>query len=358
MDGIIQGVKMMIINKIKKSYINISGEIYDSEFINLANVKKNRILLDEKTFFLTDEKKSFLNSQQIKKFDDVIYIFEYKNISGIVCDVPISEYKNGKIKCHESVIPDVIQGMLSNLHDYNCEVAPILLTHEKKIDYLAYIKEKKYIDSFDFGEIKIYVLSGEEIRKISDEFTDVEYLYVADGHHRLYTTSLSGFKNSVLSCIVSFDDIDILPIHRVIPNVQADVFEKTMKFICRRFEVLPPETPVTKGRIFIKYNEQGFVVNLIELNSDAFRNNDIYRLNTQIISQAFHIFDTGTLKYVPNIELEEYKNKLKKTDVLIQTYPVERKEFIECATNNYILPPKTTCFFPKFPSFLIFKQYK
>lgn len=348
----------MKVNAIEKSYINKSGEIYNPEFINLANVRDNKVALDKRTLFLTEKEKETLNNQEIKSFKDVIYIFKYKNTYGIVCDVPIKEYDGGNIKCHELILPDTIQGMLSNLHGYNCEVAPILLAHEKKFDYLPYIEKKKYVEKFILDEIEIYAFCGEEAKEILNKFSEINALYVADGHHRLYTTSLSKFKSSVLSCLVSFDYLDILSIHRIIENVDVQLFEKAKDFIYNRFEILPPETPLCKGRIRIRYNNDNFVVKLIDLNSDAFWNNDIYRLNTQIISQAFRIFDTGKLKYISDFELKNHYVDLNKNDVLIETYPIEKEEFIECANNKCIMPPKSTWFSPKFPSFLIFKQYK
>ncbi|MEW9093546.1 MAG: DUF1015 family protein [Clostridiaceae bacterium] len=348
----------MRINTIKKSYINVSGKIYDSEFINLANIKNNKINLDERTLFLTKKEKEILNDQQIENFNDVIYIFKYKNTYGIICDIPIEEYDNGNIKCHELVLPDTIQGMLSNLHGYNCETAPILLGHNRKINYSLYIEGKKYKKYFILDDIEIYVYCGEEARNILNEFLETDKLYVADGHHRLYTTSLSKFKNSVLSCLISFEYLSILPINRIIPDVDAQLFEKAKDFIYNRFKVLSSETSLSKGKIRIKYNEDSFSVELIQLNSDAFWNNDIYRLNTQIISQAFRIFDSGKLKYIPDCELRKHELSLDKNDVLIETYPIEINEFIECANKKCIMPPKSTCFFPKFPSFLVFKQYQ
>ncbi|WP_161974914.1 DUF1015 family protein [Bacillus timonensis] len=97
---------------------------------------------------------------------------------------------------------------------------------------------------------------------------------------------------------------------------------------------------------------------LIDLNSVAFWNNDIYRLNSQIISQAFRIFDTGSLKYLSSLELEKYRQAPEEKDVIIETYPIGQDEFIESADHNSIMPPKSTWFSPKFPTFLIFKQYK
>lgn len=293
----------MEINVLEKSFINTSGKMYGSEFINLVNIKDNKISLDERTLFLTEKEKGILNSQPIKNFECAVYIFKYNNLYGMICDVPIKEYNNGRIKCHELVIPDTVQGMLSNLHGYNCEAAPVLLGHKKWIDYEFYIKSMKYEESFLINDLEVFVFCGEEAQRITKEFLDEEEFYVADGHHRLYTTSLSSFKNSVLSCLISFDYLDILPIHRIIPNVDAQLFEKAKDFIYSRFEILSDDTPLSKGKVRIGYEQEKFVVNLIDLNSDAFWNNDIYRLNTQIVSQAFRIFDTGSLRYVSNADL-------------------------------------------------------
>lgn len=346
------------INVLENSYINVSGKIYDSEFINLVNIKDNKIALDEKTLFLTKKEKEYLNSQPIRHFKNAVYVFKFNDVYGMLADVPIEEYKSGKVKCHELVIPDIVQGMLSNLHGYNSEAAPILLGHKKRIDYQMYINEKTYSERFTLNGIDIYVFCGEEARLIVSEFKDEENLYVADGHHRLYTTSLSSFKNSVLSCLINFDYLEILPIHRIIPNVDAQLFEKAKEFIFNKFSISDGEKPLSKGKVKIYYEAEQFVVNLIELNSDAFWNNDIYRLNTQIISQAFRIFDTSSLEYLSDNDFKKYKEFSRKKDVLIETYPIGQEEFIECANNNCIMPPKSTWFSPKFPSFLIFKQYR
>ncbi|SHI42090.1 Uncharacterized conserved protein, DUF1015 family [Clostridium cavendishii DSM 21758] len=348
----------MILDKIKQSYINVSGKIYDSEFINLANVKENKVCFDERTLFLTNREKEILNSQELIDFNYVIYLFKYKDRYGLICDIPINEYNECRIKYHELVLPDTVQGMISNLNEYNCEAAPVLLAHKKKINYLSYIEQKKYDRCFNLKGINIYVFKDTEANSILKEFLDVNCLYVADGHHRLYTTAISKFKNSVLACLIDFESLDILPIHRVIPDIDAQAFKKAKDFICKKFNIEESKTKLSKGKIRMTYNEESFVVNLIELDCDAFSNNDIYMLNTQIISQAFRIFDSGKLEYLSDLEFEKYRTKANKQDVLIETFALEIEEFIDCINNNCIMPPKSTWFYPKFPSFLVFKQYK
>ncbi|KEI97162.1 hypothetical protein N494_12925 [Clostridium botulinum A2B7 92] len=348
----------MEINNISESYINISGNIYDSEFVNLANVRNDKISFDDKALFLTKEKKELLNSEKIKKINDVIYIFKHKECYGIICDIPIKEYNEGKIKCHELIIKDTVLSMLSNLHYYNCEVAPVLLAHKRKANYLSYIESKSFKEYFTIGDIEIYAFCGREARKIADEFSKINDLYVADGHHRLYVTSLSNFKTSVLSCVISFEYLNIFPIYRVIHNLDVEILKKAAEFIKNKFDIFPSETPLSKGKISIKYNDESFIVKLIDLKGDDFWNNDIYRLNTQIISQAFRIFDNGNIKYLSHREFNNPKLELDNKDVLIEMYPVEKYEFIKCVDNKFVMPPKSTCFIPKFPSFLVFKKYK
>ena len=110
----------MNINAIKESFINVSGNIYDSEFINLANVEHNQIHLDDRTLFLDEAEKSVLNKDKIENYDNTIYVYRYKDAYGIICDLPIEEYNNGNVRCHELVLSDTIQGfkeIIEGKHD-------------------------------------------------------------------------------------------------------------------------------------------------------------------------------------------------------------------------------------------------
>lgn len=343
---------------IKRSFLNLSGIIYDSDFINLANIINGRISFDKRTHFLTKEQKQELNQQPIKEFCDVIYVFEYNGKFGIVCDISIDEYRNGKLKRHELVLPDIIQGMTSNLHGYNCEAAPILLAHKERLDLRRVLQRGTYSFMMENNGLKIFAFQGSKCDPIIKMFGDVRRLYVADGHHRLYATSITSFKETVLACLVGFGYLDVLPMHRVIPNIDAYQFEAAKRFIESKFSLLPPEFPLTKGKIKVHYRSDSFIVELINLDGDFFWNNDVYRLNTQVISQAFRIFDTSKLDYIPGNELEQYTRNMDKNDVLIELSQPDLGEFLHFTNCDLIMPPKSTCFSPKFPSFLVFKQYR
>lgn len=348
----------MKLNRLAESYINMSGRIYDSEFINLASISEDKIAFDGRTLFLTEYEKRELNSQPLQKFEGTVFIFKYEGSYGLVCDLPIEAYEFGQIRSHELTLPDTVVGMSSNLHGYNAEAAPILLAHDTSIDYETIIGNGGYDQHLSFDSIEIYVFRDHKAEEILERFEDIETLYVADGHHRLDSSSKSKFKNSVLSCVVSFDYLQIKPIHRVLPSIDAQLFQRALQFIKEKHTILPGDSPLDKGRVAITYGSERFAVELIASEFDAFGNNDVYRLNTQIISPAFRIFDSSMIKYIPDSTLSGGQFQLGREDMLIQMHAVSKEEFIESANHNYIMPPKSTSFWPKFPSFLVFKKYR
>ena len=297
----------MELNKIKKAYVNISGNLYPNDYINLAKIKNSRIAFDEETLFLTEEQKKLLNSENIREFNDIVIIFCLKNSWGIICNVPIKNYIDKKILSHELVLSDVIQRMISSFHLYNAEANPVMLTHNTKIDLYKFTQE--YVCNFyqNNNDLELFVYSGENADKILSCLESIDYFYVADGHHRLYSTSLYTEKKYIMACIYNIDELNFK-----LKNVEGDLFS----------------------------------------------NNDIYRLNTQLISNIFRVFREEEIIY---LSLEELKKELLNNyedSLYIITSSMKKDEFLNTVKSNNIMPPKSTYFRPKFPSFLIFNCFK
>lgn len=346
----------MNIKPIKKSYINISGNIYDPDFINLAIINDDCLAFDQRTRFLSKEKKDFLNAQEIAAYSDVIYISEHNGNFSLICDVSVDDYLNRKIITHELILPDTVQGMLSNVKLYNAEAAPVLLLSESKINFKKYLSDLEH-DSVNVDSYILHIFTGGSANIIHKDLKKIPKLTVADGHHRLYTSSLLGRKSTVFSCIVQTEDANIHPINRILPNISVEHFERADKFIKSQFQCVETSEPITKGQLRITYREHSYVVNLIDLESDAFWNNDVYRLNTQILSQAFGIFDTSLLDYYICPDQCKKNFQHNKDAVLIEMAPITMEEFLFITNREAVMPPKSTAFSPKFPSFLIFKKY-
>ena len=90
---------------------------------------------------------------------------------------------------------------------------------------------KKYKKEYHFDNIDLYVYFENEAREIIENFSSVEQMYVADGHHRLYTSSMLKDKDNVFSCFLSFSQVTISPIHRVIRNIDATETVQILAYI-------------------------------------------------------------------------------------------------------------------------------
>ncbi|UUD36803.1 Uncharacterized conserved protein [Mycoplasmopsis californica] len=347
----------MKIKCIKESYVNTSQNIYDSDYICLANIKDDKIAFDKTTLFLSEERKRELNAEEIKKNLNCVYLFKNKNAYGLIANLSLEEYQNNNIKSHELVYPNIIQGMVNNIYHYNAEANPVFITYDKKIDLKTFIDSNKYTEKYTFPDLELYAFNDKTAEEIIDNFKDIQTMYVADGHHRLYSSLFSKNKRTILTCFMSFDQVKIQAIHRLIRNVDASNFEMAKSFINQYLEI-KNDMPLSRGHVRITYQNKSFIVKLKDGDDDLFWNNDVYKVNTQIITTAFRTQNLNDVEFIRDYDLHDVKKRLSNNDVLIEMKPLKISQFIDLANKNYILPPKSTCFTPKFPSFLVFKKYK
>lgn len=347
----------MRLSPIKNSYINMSQKIYGPDFINLANIKDDKIAFDHRTRFLSKEVKDTLNSHPLSKYEDVVYIVEHQGVLRLLCNINLDDYREGKLITHELVLPDTIQGMLSNLQTYNTETAPTFLISAERLSLESYLKDDAH-QTISIKDYHIHIFVEEMAHQILSSLSHIKTLIVGDGHHRLYTGSLMQRKESIFTCIMNIDDISINSIDRVIPHVSEELFKSAYTFMKNQFEIKSSDTNLSKGEVRITYQDKSFDVHLIELESDAFWNNDVYRLNTQVLSQAFGIYDTSQLEYFVNVNDCMHCIEKDENAVRIQLAPVSKEEVMFVSKKKAIMPPKSTAFGPKFPSFLIFNKYE
>lgn len=348
----------MKFHKMEKAYINISENLYPNDYINLARIENDKLAFNELTLFLSDEEKEKLNRDEIKKFENIVIIFKLENSWGILCNVPIKYYKRKKILCHELVLSDVIQRMLSNFHAYNTEANPVMLTHDKKLNLEEFVKNNKCEYSLEKEKINLFVYNGKRADEILNNLKDIELCYIADGHHRLFSTSLYSEKEEVMACVYEMEQLHIESIPRKIENISEEQFKKYKEKIENTFEVISNEKSLEKGEIKLNFNNEKLAFKLKNVKGDLFANNDIYRLNTQLISNIFRIFKDEEIKYLSESDLaEELKNPQINT-VYIESSSMNKNEFMETVKDNNIMPPKSTYFKPKFPSFLVFNYFR
>lgn len=348
----------MEFEKLKSAYINISGNFYPNDYINLTRIIDDKINFDEKTLFLDKAIKKSLNNDEIKKLEDIVIIFNLEGSWGILCNTPIKYYQEKKVLCHELVLADVIQRMLNNFHFYNTEANPVILTHNKKLFLEEFTKKNLPLYELVNSQIKLFVYSNKEAEEILKMLEDIEYFYIADGHHRLYSTSLFKKKKTVMSCIYEIDEMKIEAIPRKIKNISKDKFNEIKGKIKKKFILISNDKKLEKGEVRLRYQNEIISFKLLESEEDLFANNDIYRINTQLISDIFRIFKDEDIEFLSLNELEKEISSQTKEIVYLEISSMPKKEFIETINQGNIMPPKSTYFRPKFPSFLVFSKFE
>lgn len=91
---------------------------------------------------------------------------------------------------------------------------------------------------------------------------------------------------------------------------------------------------------------------------NLFVNNDICRLNTQLISNMFRIFKDEKVKYLLKNDLIGKLKNLQINTIYTESNLMNKNGFIEIVKANNIMSPKSTYFRPKFSSFLEFNYFR
>ena len=168
------------------------GYKYDKEISGEAryNLVKNRYLeFKEDGIFIQDQSPCYYIYKIVDR--------DNQEFNGIVAAASVEDYNNNIIKKHEDTIAsrEVIFKDYLKTVGFNAE--PVLLTYPKNNTISAIIKEKqKERAEFEFTTTYrdthyLWLIDNpEDINAISDAFSNIKTLYIADGHHRSSSSKL------------------------------------------------------------------------------------------------------------------------------------------------------------------------
>jgi uncharacterized protein (DUF1015 family) len=249
------------------------------------------------------------------------------------------------------------------------------------------------------GEVEhfFYKVPDKKIISIITDMIGKQRVYIADGHHR-YETALK-YRDYMFSKYGKDDDADynyvmsyftnmsddglvILPTHRVVHNVKyrdEEVLDKLRAgFSIKQFLAAPDKNEIEQWLSEIGKNNKGFGVKFYDSDklyilydykpfnlkkdnsSDVLKSLDVYILNKEILE---HIFDIGEvdlsrgekLSYFHNIN--EALNSMIKGDVIFVLNPPSAMDVKAVALASLTMPQKTTFFYPKLLSGLVFNFF-
>ncbi|MEA2097399.1 MAG: DUF1015 family protein [Candidatus Cloacimonadota bacterium] len=348
-----------------------SEEVYQKGRENLYKMLNNGILIQ-------DEKPCFYLYRLIMGNVDQI---------GLVAGASIEDYENGIIKKHEHTRAVKEADRIKHVDTLNANTGPVFLTYRARKDINEIvediIKENPLYDIETEDGIKhIFwkIDQQNDIEKILNIFSDIDFLYVADGHHR----SASGTKvgqsrreanpnhtgeeeyNYFLSVIFPDNQLYIMDYNRVVKDMYGNSVEDFLAKVAEKFDVKVHST--TEGYSPNKLHNFGMYLNGSWYNltakegtfneGDPVRSLDVAILQDNLLNPILGIGDPRKDKridFVGGIRgLEELSRRVDKGEaVAFSMFPTSIEQLMAIADADEVMPPKSTWFEPKLRSGVI-----
>lgn len=343
-----------------------SVSTYDPLVYKTAAAKLNEMI--QKDQFLYDEEKCF-------------YIYELERLGriqrGIVGLVQAKEYETGLIKKHENTREVKEQDRINHIDVLKAHTGPIYLTYKNSERLQTIFQQVLPLSEviFEFtGEDDIrhkgYKVSNVEgIEHIKELTSNIDILYIADGHHRAASAAkiakkynYEGEAAEFLAVMFPDNELKIMDYNRVVTDLNQLTEAEFLTEVEKTFEVKSmgktPFAPVDKATFGMYLNEQWYRLEYI--NKDKLSNNPVDQLDVSILQDyllkpILGIDDPRTserIDFVGGIRGLAELEKRVATDMKIafSVKPTSIDELISVSDAGLLMPPKSTWFEPKLKS--------
>ena len=306
---------------------------------------------------------------------------------GLVAGASIEDYENSIIKKHEHTRAVKEADRIKHVDTLNANTGPVFLTYRARKDINEIveevIKENPLYDIETEDGIKhIFwkIDQQNDIEKILSIFSDIDFLYVADGHHR----SASGTKvgqirreanpnhtgeeeyNYFLSVIFPDNQLYIMDYNRVVKDIYGNSVEDFLAKVKEKFDVEVHST--TEGYKPNKLHNFGMYVNGTWYNltakngtfdeNDPVKSLDVAILQDNLLNPILGIGDPRKDKRIDFVGgIRGLKELSKRVDegeaVAFSMFPTSIEQLMAIADADEVMPPKSTWFEPKLRSGVI-----
>ena len=355
-------------------------------------------LYSEQVYLKARENLDKLVSDGICKQDEEEKFYIYRQImngrsqTGLVGCVSIDDYINNIIKKHELTRADKEADRINHVDYCDANTGPIFLTYRPQAEISAIVADwsNSHTPDYDFVTDDgitntVWVINCPDVNaKISHLFAGVDYLYIADGHHRAASAVKVGLKrreqypdyndseefNFFLAVLFDCSELEIMDYNRVIKDLNGYSEDEFVEKISEKFTVEPagdtaykPEAAHTFGMLlggkWYKLTAKEGTFNA----ADPVESLDVSILQSNLISPVLGIDDPRTDKRIDFVggirglgELERRAND--DMCLAFSMYPTTLTELMDIADAGQIMPPKSTWFEPKLLSGLFIHKLK
>lgn len=342
--------------------------VYDSAAEQFEKFQKNGWLLQD------EQENYYLYAQTMNG----------KTQYGIVLCAHVDDYMNGNIKKHELTRRDKEDDRMKHVRITNANIEPVFLAFRHN-DVLAELI-KKYAAQEPVYHFKapvdgfihqFWVIDNKEDQDaITEEFSKMDSLYIADGHHRSAAAARVGAEKGekegrgehdyYMAVCFPAEQLTILDYNRVVKDLNGlseedflKALEKNFTVACKGEENYRPQ----KMHEFSLY--VGGKWYSLEAKPGTFNENDSIGVldvdisSRLILDEILNIKDLRSDKRIDFVGglrgLGELKRRVDSGEMkmALALYPVSMQQIMDIADSGNIMPPKATWFEPKLRSGLV-----
>jgi uncharacterized protein (DUF1015 family) len=331
---------------------------------------------------------SFIRDEQ-----DAYYIYELtmdgRVQTGIVACASIDDYQNGVIKKHENTRADKEQDRINHVDTVSAQTGPIFLAYRANEIINKVVSEVKAGEAlYDFTSDdgirhRVFkIAESSQIEAVLKAFSEINEIYIADGHHRAASAVKVGLKrraehpdydgteefNFFLSVLFPDEELMILDYNRVVKDLNGLSEEQFLAKMKELFEVSEIEAgsdnhPAKKGEftMFLGGSWYRCTMRPEDIPNDPVEGLDVSVLQNRLLTPVLGIGDPKTDKRIDFVggirglkELEKRVNE--DCEVAFAMYPTAIGELFAVADAGLLMPPKSTWFEPKLRSGLFIHE--
>lgn len=325
---------------------------------------------------------------------EVYYIYELtmdgRSQTGIVACASIDDYLNNVIKKHENTRADKEIDRIRHVETCEAQTGPIFLAYRSNDSINDIVNNKKNSKALydfvseDLIRHRVWIIDEKsDIEIIMNAFSNMNSIYIADGHHRCASACKVGIKkreanpsydknaefNYFLSVLFPDDQLMIMDYNRVVKDLNGLNRDEFLTKVDVVFDKVKESNtaikPELKGYVSMYYDNKWTLLKFKDkfLSNDPVKGLDVSILQDAFLNPVLGINDPKTDKridFVGGIRgLKELEKRCSEDCVLaFAMYPTSIGELFSVADANLLMPPKSTWFEPKLRSGIFIHSIK
>ena len=292
---------------------------------------------------------------------------------GLVVCAHTDDYMKGNIKKHELTRRDKEEDRMKHVRVNNANIEPVFFAYPDNAILNELIMR--------YAATQFWIIDDDnDMQTITNEFSKMPSLYIADGHHRSAAAALVGAEkqkqnpnhrgdeeyNYFMAVCFQASQLTILDYNRVVKDLNGLSSEEFLAALKKNFEVEDKGTDIYKPQQLHEFSlyldEHWYSLKAKEGtydNTDPIGVLDVDISSRLILDEILNIGDLRSSKRIDFVGglrgLGELKRRVDNGEMraALALYPVTMQQIMDIADSGKIMPPKATWFEPKLRSGLV-----